>query len=169
MTIFRSNHLHSKSFFLTIPSNIRYAPNTLKFEPNPLDNKKDICPYVPFRTFHDNSQVKPPPPKNTFLNSSSKNSDLNQICLSLKLKRYLVKDYFLDPLLIQLTGIFLLNKHFRIVLDLSFTLYEILRVPFGTTQKRRSLRKGLENIKAHLKLSFVRDKYIPLKREYIKS
>jgi hypothetical protein len=37
------------------------------------------------------------------------------------------------------------------------------------TQKRRSLRKGLENIKAHLKLSFVRDKYIPLKREYIKS
>jgi hypothetical protein len=36
-------------------------------------------------------------------------------------------------------------------------------------QKRRSLRKGLENIKAHLKLSFVRDKYIPLKREYIKS
>jgi hypothetical protein len=27
----------------------------------------------------------------------------------------------------------------------------------------------LENIKAHLKLSFVRDKYIPLKREYIKS
>jgi uncharacterized LabA/DUF88 family protein len=43
------------------------------------------------------------------------------------------------------------------------------RVPFGTTQKRRSLRKGLENIKAHLKLSFVRDKYIPLKREYIKS
>ena len=39
------------------------------------------------------------------------------------------------------------------------------RVPFGTTQKRRSLRKGLENIKAHLKLSFVRDKYIPLKRE----
>jgi hypothetical protein len=29
--------------------------------------------------------------------------------------------------------------------------------------------KGLENIKAHLKLSFVRDKYIPLKREYIKS
>jgi hypothetical protein len=55
--------------------------------------------YVPFRTFHDNSQVKPPPPKNTFLNSSSKNSDLNQICLSLKLKRYLVK----DPLLIQLT------------------------------------------------------------------
>ena len=49
--------------------------------------------------------------------------------------------------------------------DLSFTLYEILKeVPFGTTQKRRSLRKGLENIKAHLKLSFVRDKYIPLKR-----
>jgi hypothetical protein len=43
------------------------------------------------------------------------------------------------------------------------------RVPFGTTQKRRSLSKGLENIKAHLKLSFVRDKYIPLKREYIKS
>jgi hypothetical protein len=43
------------------------------------------------------------------------------------------------------------------------------RVPFGTTQKRRSLRKRLENIKAHLKLSFVRDKYIPLKREYIKS
>jgi hypothetical protein len=33
-------------------------------------------------------------PKNTFLNSSSKNSDLNQICLNLKLKRYLVKDYF---------------------------------------------------------------------------
>jgi hypothetical protein len=47
--------------------------------------------------------------------------------------------------------------------DLSFTLYGIL------TQKRRSLRKGLENIKAHLKLGFVRDKYIPLKREYIKS
>jgi hypothetical protein len=43
------------------------------------------------------------------------------------------------------------------------------RVPFGTTQTRRSLRKGLENIKAHLKLSFVRDKYITLKREYIKS
>jgi hypothetical protein len=37
------------------------------------------------------------------------------------------------------------------------------------TQKRRSLRKGLENIKAHLKLSFVRDKHIPLKIEYIKS
>jgi hypothetical protein len=37
------------------------------------------------------------------------------------------------------------------------------------SQKRRSLRKGLENIKAHLKLSFVRGKYIPLKREYIKS
>ena len=54
--------------------------------------------------------------------------------------------------------------------DLSFTLYEILKeVPFSTTQKRRSLSKGLENIKAHLKLSFVRDKYIPLKREYIKS
>jgi hypothetical protein len=63
----------------------------------------------------------------------------------------------------------MLNKHFRIILDLSFTLYEILKVPFGTTQKRRSLRKGLENIKAHLKLSFVRDKYIPLKREYIQS
>ena len=61
------------------------------------------------------------------------------------------------------------NKHFRIVLDLSFILYEILKVPFGTTQKRLSLRKGLENIKAHLKLSFVRDKYIPLKGEYIKS
>ena len=44
--------------------------------------------------FHDNSQVKPPPPKNTSLNSSSKNSDLNQLCLSLKLKRYLVNDYF---------------------------------------------------------------------------
>ena len=56
------------------------------------------------------------------------------------------------------------------VLDLSFTLYEILKeFLFGTTQKRRSLRKGLENKKAHLKLSFVRDKYIPLKREYIKS
>ena len=63
----------------------------------------------------------------------------------------------------------MLNKHFRIVLDLSFTLRNTERVPFGTTQKRRSLRKGLENIKAHLKLSFVRDKYIPLKREYIKS
>ena len=50
--------------------------------------------------------------------------------------------------------------------DLSFTLYEI---SFGTTQTRRSLRKGLENIKAHLKLSFVRDKYITLKRKYIKS
>jgi hypothetical protein len=37
------------------------------------------------------------------------------------------------------------------------------------TQKKRSLRKGLENIEAHLKLSFVRNKYIPLKREYIKS
>jgi hypothetical protein len=37
------------------------------------------------------------------------------------------------------------------------------------TQKRPSLRKGFENIKAHLKLSFLRDKYIPLKREYIKS
>ena len=73
-------------------------------------------------------------------------------------------------MLIQLTtGIFLLYKHFRIVSDLSFTLYEILRVPFGTTLKRRSLRKGLENIKAHLKFSFVRDKYIPLIREYIKS
>jgi hypothetical protein len=42
-------------------------------------------------------------------------------------------------------------------------------VNWGTTQKRRTLRKGLENKKAHLKLSFVRDKYIPLKREYIKS
>jgi hypothetical protein len=62
------------------------------------------------------------------------------------------------------TGIFLLNKHFRIVLDLSFTLYEILKESlFSTTQKRRSLRKGLENTKAHLKLSFLRDKYIPLK------
>jgi hypothetical protein len=45
----------------------------------------------------------------------------------------------------------------------------LMRVPFGTTQKRRSLRKILENIKAHLTLSFGRDKYIPLKREYIKS
>ena len=54
--------------------------------------------------------------------------------------------------------------------DLSFTLYEILKeVLFGMTQTRESLRKGLENIKAHLKLSFERDKYIPLKREYIKS
>jgi hypothetical protein len=51
--------------------------------------KKDICSYVPFRTFHDNSQVKPPPPKNTFLISSSKNSDLNQICLSLKALAYI--------------------------------------------------------------------------------
>ena len=48
-------------------------------------------------------------------------------------------------------------------LDLSFTLRNTERVPLGTTQKRRSLRKGLDNIKAHLKLSFVRDKYIPLK------
>jgi hypothetical protein len=53
--------------------------------------------------------------------------------------------------------------------NLSFTLYEILKeVLFGTTQTRGSLRKELENIKAHLKLSFERDKYIPLKREYIK-
>ena len=50
-----------------------------------------------------------------------------------------------------------------------YSLRNTERLPFGTTQKRRSLRKGLENIKAHLKLSFVRDKYIPLKREYIKS
>jgi hypothetical protein len=50
-----------------------------------------------------------------------------------------------------------------------YSLRNTERVPFGTTQKRRSLRKGLENIKAHLKLSFVRDKHIPLKREYIKS
>ena len=72
--------------------------------------------------------------------------------------------------MIQLTtGIFWINKHFRIVLDLSFTLQNTEGVPVGTTQKRRSLRKGLDNIKAHLKLSFVRDKYIPLKREYIKS
>ena len=71
--------------------------------------------------------------------------------------------------MIQLTtGILLLNKHFKIVLDLSFTLYEILKESLLVRHKR-SLRKGLENIKAHLKLSFVRDKYIPLKREYIKS
>ena len=63
----------------------------------------------------------------------------------------------------------MLNKHFRIVLDLSFTLQNTERVPFGTTQKRRSLRKGLENINAYLKFSFVRDKYIPLKGESIQS
>jgi hypothetical protein len=35
--------------------------------------------------------------------------------------------------------------------DLSFTLYEILKeVLFGMTQTRESLRKGLENIKAHM-------------------
>ena len=45
--------------------------------------------------------------------------------------------------------------------DLSFTLYEILSPFWYVTQKRRPLRKGFENIKAHLKLSFVRDKYIP--------
>ena len=46
--------------------------------------------------------------------------------------------------------------------DLSFTLYEILNESLLVlTQKRRPLRKGFENIKAHLKLSFVRDKYIP--------
>ena len=39
--------------------------------------------------------------------------------------------------------------------DLSFTLYEILK---------EFLLVRLENVKAHLKLSFVRDKYIPLKR-----
>ena len=53
--------------------------------------------------------------------------------------------------------------------DVIYSLRKTERVPFGTTQKKRSLSKGLENIKAHLKLSFVRDKYIPLKREYIKS
>jgi hypothetical protein len=42
--------------------------------------------------------------------------------------------------------------------DLSFTLYEILKeVLFGTKQTRGSLRKELENIKAHLKLSFERE------------
>jgi hypothetical protein len=57
-------------------------------------------------------------------------------------------------------------KKFRLVI---YSLRNTERVPFGTTQTRRSLRKGLENIKAHLKLIFVRDKYITFKREYIKS
>jgi hypothetical protein len=113
--------------------------------------------------------------------------------------------------LIQLTtGIFLLNKYFRIIITLfnqctilprrvegiyNFTrniykLYvhksnrqrhsnniqikwkqiqtcHLLFTKYWTspfwyvTQKRWPLRKGFENIKVHLKLSFVRDKYIP--------
>jgi hypothetical protein len=50
----------------------------------------------------------------------------------------------------------------------SFYLY-VVTTFLSIRLKRRSLRKGLENVKAHMKLSFVRDKYIPLKGEYIKS
>jgi hypothetical protein len=65
-----------------------------------------------------------------------------------------------------------INKDIVTTYKFKFVIYSLRnteRFPFGTTQKRRSLSKGLENTKAHMKLNFVRDKYIPLKREYIKS
>jgi hypothetical protein len=62
--------------------------------------------------------------------------------------------------LLSLSNFFTLQNSLRLVI---YSLRNTERVPFGMTQKKRSLRKGLENIEAHLKLSFVRDKYIPLK------